>query len=105
MARKPLIKHIALLLTLAYFVLSGLVTVQAGEHAAKHGHTAHHAAQHASFICSWMCAASAFVYSADPNLHQSFSLSGKYLFASIEHFLGNLSVFSFYIRPPPLSPV
>ncbi|MBM4121002.1 MAG: hypothetical protein FJ249_00185 [Nitrospira sp.] len=48
-------KSVAVGLTVCLLLLSGLVYVQAMEHAAHHAH--HQAATHASALCSWMCAA------------------------------------------------
>jgi len=48
-------KSVAVGLTVCLLLLSGMVYVQAMEHAAHHAH--HQAATHASVLCSWMCAA------------------------------------------------
>lgn len=62
-------RSIAVGLSLCLLLLSGLVYVQAMEHAAHHAH--HQAATHASVLCSWMCAAgqslecAAVVFQAD----------------------------------------
>ncbi len=48
-------RSVAVGLSLCLLLLSGLVYVQAMEHAAHHAH--HQAATHASVLCSWMCAA------------------------------------------------
>jgi hypothetical protein len=62
-------QSIAVGLACCLLLLSGLVYVQAMEHAAHHAH--HQAATHASVLCSWMCAAGqslegdAFVFQVD----------------------------------------
>lgn len=62
-------RSIAVGLSLCLLLLSGLVYVQAMEHAHHHAH--HQAATHASVLCSWMCAAGqslegdAFVFQVD----------------------------------------
>jgi hypothetical protein len=62
-------KIVAICLVFCLLLLSGLVYVQAMEHAAHHAH--HQAATHASVLCSWMCAAGqsleavAFVFQSD----------------------------------------
>ena len=101
--QKAHIRRIALLLTLTYFTLSGSVMIQAGGHTVTHEHGTNHAAQHASFVCDWMCAASSFVHSADPHLTEGVRPSSETPTVYSEPDLGNLSVFSFYIRPPPVS--
>lgn len=102
-AQKAQIRRIALLLTLAYFALSGSVMIQSGVHAAVHGHSPEHAAAHASFICTWMCAASSFVHSADPHLISGVHPSFEKLTVYTEPDRSNISALSFYIRPPPVS--
>jgi hypothetical protein len=103
MMRKSHIQQTALALTLVYLFLSAFMTVGAGGHAATHEHGGNHAAQHASFICNWMCAASSFVHSADPHLRSGVHPSFEKLTVYTEPFISNLSAFSFYIRPPPVS--
>ncbi|MBM4123781.1 MAG: hypothetical protein FJ246_02310 [Nitrospira sp.] len=53
--RRVLQQSVAVGPTVCLLLLSGLVYVQAMEHAAHHAH--HQAATHASVLCSWMCAA------------------------------------------------
>ena len=101
--QKAHIRRIALLLTLAYFALSGSVMIQSGVHAAVHDHSPKHAAAHASFVCTWMCAASSFVHSADPHLAEGVHPSFENLTVYSEPDRSNISAFSFYIRPPPVS--
>ena len=66
---QPSRKIVAVCLVFCLLLLSGLVYVQAMEHAAHHAH--HQAATHASVLCSWMCAAGqsleavTFVFEAD----------------------------------------
>ena len=103
MTRKTQIKLTAFVLTLVYLFLSGFMVIGMGEHAAEHGHDSQHTAQHASFTCTWMCAASAFVHSADPHLTEGVRPSFEKLTVYTEPFLSNISAFSFYIRPPPIS--
>jgi len=101
--QKAHIRRIALLLTLAYFALSGSVMIQSGVHAAVHDHSPKHAAAHASFVCTWMCTASSFVHSADPRPSEGVRPSFETLAVHTEPDRGNISAFSFYIRPPPVS--
>ena len=101
--KKTQIKQTALLLALVYFFLSSYMTIGVERHALEHQHHANHAARHASFICAWMCGASTFVHSTDQDLDQSFRLSFASLPGFIERFVRNLTIFSFHIRPPPIS--
>lgn len=103
MTRATTIKSTALLLTLVYLFLSGFMAVEAEQHALKHEHGADHAAHHSSLICDWMCAASSVVHSADPELTQQFIPSFVRTAVYVERFPNNLSIFSFHIRPPPVS--
>lgn len=48
-------KVLSILLVLCVFAVSGLVQVQAAEHAGHHAQ--HQAATHGTLLCSWMCAA------------------------------------------------
>ena len=96
-------KQTALVLTLLYLFLSGFMTLGAGGHAATHEHGTNHTAQHASFVCTWMCAASFFVHSADIHLRSGVHPSFEKLTVYTEPSISNFSVFSFYIRPPPVS--
>jgi len=100
--RKSQIKQTALLLTLVYFFLSSYMMIGVERHVLGHEHHAHHAAQHSSFICAWMCSASTFVHSTDQDLDQSSRFSFESLTGFIERFLSNLTIFSFFIRPPPI---
>ena len=104
MLKKTRIKQTALLLTLAYFLLSSHVYMMAGmgEHAS--GHAAHdqHAAQHVSSFCNWMCG-TIFVHSNITVFSQSFRPSFEKQYADTELFFNDPAVFSFYIRPPPVS--
>lgn len=101
MRRKTHIRHIVLILSLIYLFLSAFTVIGAEKHALDHERRANHAAQHASFICTWMCAASTFVHSADQKVSQRLHPSFENLTLSIEFSLKDLSIFSFYIRPPP----
>jgi hypothetical protein len=103
MMRKIEIRQTALLVTLVYLFLSGFMMVGAGGHAAEHGHDSHHSAQHASFTCTWMCASSSFVHTTDQVLNQTAQPYIENLAVYNERFLNPLSIFSFHIRPPPLS--
>lgn len=102
MTQKAQVKQkTALVVLLVYLLLTSLIMVRAERHALKHEHHGSHAAQHASFICTWMCAASTFVHSADQKVSQRLHPSFENLTLSIEFSLKDLSIFSFYIRPPP----
>ena len=101
--RTTYLKRTALLLVWVYLFLSGFMTVGAVQHDLIHEHHADHAKQHTSLACDWMCTASAFVHSADPTLTHSFNSSFESKVVYVEHFFTNLSIFSIYIRPPPLS--
>jgi len=69
-------KKIALSIVMVYLSLSGLMMVQAGEHAMMHQKSQDHAAQHRSFVCTWMCAAGTSAQSValqfNPSLRPSF---------------------------------
>lgn len=95
------IRSIAFLLVVVYLFLSGFMMTGLAEHITLHGHSGHHDAQHTSLFCNWMCAASAFVHSADPNVEQVFTASYIVPAVYIERFFTNLTIFSWYIRPPP----
>lgn len=103
MTRKTQIRRTALLVVLVYLFLSGFMMTGMGEHVAEHGHDSHHSAQHASFTCTWMCASSSFVHTSDHVLKQTALPSIENLTVYNEHFLNPLSIFSFHIRPPPIS--
>lgn len=101
--RRTQIQPIALLITLVYFFLSGFMMVGTGEHAVTHGHGADHPAQHSTLICDWMCASASFVHASEPGLTQRFHPLFEKPAARAERFPNSLSIFSFYIRPPPIS--
>ncbi|MBI3811351.1 MAG: hypothetical protein HY283_03990 [Nitrospirae bacterium] len=101
--RKSQIRRTALLIMLVYLFLSGFMMTGMGEHVAEHGHDTHHTAQHASFVCNWMCASSSFVHTSDHVLDQTAQPALETLAVHHEHFLNPLSIFSFRIRPPPVS--
>ncbi|MEK7306637.1 MAG: hypothetical protein AAB014_03270, partial [Nitrospirota bacterium] len=101
MKQKSQIKQISILITLIYLFLSGFIMIGVGGHAAEHGHSADHATQHASFVCTWMCAASSFVHSADQKPSYRFNPCFENLQVYPERVSSNISIFSFYIRPPP----
>jgi hypothetical protein len=98
------IKRIAVGVALLYVTLSGAMMLGMAVHSGKHQHTTQHAAQHASFICTWMCSASTFVHSGDLILDEVSRISSNIGFVAVEGFLSRSSVFSFYIRPPPIFP-
>ncbi|HUK55055.1 MAG TPA: hypothetical protein VLY20_00155 [Nitrospiria bacterium] len=97
------LKRTALLITAVYLFLSAFMMVGAVQHDFQHEHDADHAKQHASVFCDWMCAAAAFVHSSDLNLTQGFDSSFESEVVYRERFFTSLSIFSLYIRPPPLS--
>lgn len=99
--RKVKDKKTALLLALIYTFLLGFMMIGVGGHAAEHGHSADHATQHASFVCTWMCAVSSFVHSADQKPSYSFNPSFEKSQVYPECVSSCVSIFSFYIRPPP----
>jgi len=103
--KKTQIKQTALLLTLAYFLLSSHVYMMTGmeENVSSHGHHAKHVAHHASSFCNWMCGASTFIHPANPSFSQNFDASFGNLATYVEPFSGNLSVFNFRDRSPPVS--
>lgn len=103
MMRKSRIRQTALVLTLVYLFLSGFMTIGMEAHAPTHEHGPNHAAQHSSLVCDWMCAASAFVHASDPVLNQTAQPSIENLAVYHEHFLNPFSIFSYRIRPPPVS--
>jgi hypothetical protein len=103
MMRKTQIKQTALVLTFVYLFLSGFMAVGMEGHAPTHEHGSNHAAQHSSLICDWMCTASSFVHSGSPSLNQSFGPSFEKPVIDSGRFLGTPFIFSFYIRPPPVS--
>jgi len=103
MAQKTQLKPTALLLALVYLFLSGSMTFGAVQHDLIHEHHADHSKQHTSLACDWMCTASAFVHSGHPPLTHSFQFSFERTVVRFENFFANLSIFSLYIRPPPLS--
>jgi len=103
MMRKTQIKQTALALTLVYLFLSGFMTAGMQGHAPTHEHGSNHAAQHSSLICDWMCTASSFVHTSDQVLNQTTQPYSENLTAYHEYFLNPLSIFSFHIRPPPVS--
>jgi hypothetical protein len=72
-------------------------------HASTHDHGTNHAGQHSSLVCDWMCAASAFVQTSDHVLNQTAQPAIENLAVYHERFLNPLSIFSFRIRPPPVS--
>jgi hypothetical protein len=96
-------KPTAILLSLIYLFLSSLMTIEGGRHVLEHGRATHHAAQHASVTCAWMCAASTFIDSGDQNLRQGTHPPFQNRAVFIERFIGNLTLFSYHIRPPPVS--
>ncbi|MCI0526343.1 MAG: hypothetical protein L0Y56_02675 [Nitrospira sp.] len=97
-------KKAALTLILVYLSLSVFMVMGMGSHAMHHGQATHHAAQHASFVCAWMCSASNFVDSADRSLSQTDDPLYERLAVFIHGFYKHSSSFSFYIRPPPITP-
>jgi hypothetical protein len=99
------LKKSALLLTLAYFLVSSHVYMMVGmeQDVSMHGHHAQHVAHHASSFCNWMCGASTFAHPANPSFSQNFNASFDNLAAYIEPFSYNLSVFYFRDRSPPVS--
>lgn len=102
MPRETQLRPTALLLVLVYLFLTGFMAIGAVQHDLVHERHADHAKQHSSLACDWMCTASAFVHSADPTLTHSFNLSFESKVVYVEHFFASLSIFSLYIRPPPL---
>jgi hypothetical protein len=103
MTRKTQIRRTALLVTLIYLFLSGFMMVGTAGHASTHDHGTNHAGQHSSLVCDWMCAASAFVQTSDHVLNQTAQPAIENLAVYHERFLNPLSIFSFRIRPPPVS--
>ncbi|TAK07523.1 MAG: hypothetical protein EPO39_06370 [Candidatus Manganitrophaceae bacterium] len=101
--QKTKIKHTAILLSLIYLFLSSLMMIEGGRHAMEHGRGGHHAAQHASVTCAWMCAASTFIDSGDQNLRQIPHPSFQNQPVFIERFIGDPTLLSYHIRPPPFS--
>ena len=99
---KKVYQKIALSLVLVYFPLFGFLTLGISQHAMHHGQ-AHHAVQHSSWICAWICSASSFIDSDDKNISQSDDVSFEALIDRTENPVKRSSIFSFYIRPPPLS--
>lgn len=97
------LKRTAILLFLVYLFLSSLMMIEGGRHAMEHGRAAHHAAQHASVTCAWMCTASTFIDSENQNLSQDPHLSVRNRTVFIERFIGAPTLFSYRIRPPPVS--
>ena len=101
MKQKWQMKQISILIILIYLFLSGFMMRGVGGHAAEHDHSANHASQHVSFVCTWMCTASNFVHSADQKLGYSFNPSFEKSQVYPERVSSNMSIFSFYVRPPP----
>jgi len=105
MTQKTQIKRTALVLAMVYLFLSGFMAVGAGKQDVHRMHHAGHAKQHSTLFCHWMCSAATFVHSAELRVSDgvrepSFERPAVYA----EPVLGHLSVFSFYIRPPPIFP-
>ncbi len=96
------LRRTAFFLTLVYLFLSGFVMVGMGGQAMEHGHTAHHRTHHSTLTCLWMCAAGTFVHSVVPKLDPIFYRSIEDIISHFEPILSNLSIFSLYIRPPPI---
>jgi len=95
-------KTTALSLVLVYLSLSGMMMVQAGDHAMMHQKSADHATQHRSFVCTWMCAAGtsgqSVVLQFTPSLRPSFA----YPYIDIKSSLTHQSTSLPFGRAPPL---
>jgi len=102
--KKTQIKQTAIFLTLVYFLASSHVymMIGMGRHALEHVHHASHVAHHASSICAWMCALAA-AHSTNTEFSQSFHLSFENRLVYSEPVFNDPTVFSFYIRPPPVT--
>jgi hypothetical protein len=96
-------KKVALALVVVYLFLSGFMVADMGGHAVHHGQTSHHADQHISFICAWMCSASSFIDSDVKMISKSYNVSSEKLIDRSENPVKLSSIFSFHIRPPPVS--
>jgi len=101
--QKSKTRQIACLLILVYLFLSGFMIVGSASHAVEHQHGTNHAEQHASFVCTWMCAASSFIHTDHPRPHSSLNPVFHNLPTYTQQTENNLSIFSFYARPPPTS--
>ncbi len=95
-------KKTALSVLMIYLSLSGLMMVQAGDHALVHQQSADHAAQHTSFVCTWMCAASTSTQSVALQYEASLLPSTEAPNIYIKSFLAALSTTLPFGRAPPL---
>lgn len=99
---KPWIKQIAILFTLVYLFLTGMIMVRTEGHALSHEEHSNHVKQHSSLICSWMCVASTYVHSPEQTLDWRSNPSPDLLIVVQEAPPRPQPFFTDTIRPPPL---
>jgi len=101
--KKTQIKQTALLLTLVFSLVSSYMVIGVERGVLGHEHHARHVAQHSASLCNWMCGASTFIHPVNPSFSQNSDAFFDNLAVYVEPFSGNLSVYNFRGRSPPVS--